>query len=106
VRDSSRSCHRDILPSLSLASALPLHRDNWVYAGVAVLGNSTCDKWTRTVPENGANNSFVFFARSNVPVFYSYRGDSSSTAGYLHSPNYDAFDISVCGCCAFYICVC
>ena len=25
---------------------------------------------------------------------FSYRGDTTSTAGFLHSPNYDAFDVT------------
>jgi hypothetical protein len=96
VREQERSCRRDVLPSLSgLPSALPAHRDFWKYDGQVVLSGRTCDKWSRTVPENGANNTFAFFAdESGNPVFYSYRGDSSSIAGFLHSPNYDAFDVS------------
>jgi hypothetical protein len=97
VRESMRFCHRDLLPSLTgLASALPQHLDNWTYVGQRTHNHVLCDCWVRQVPENNAVNNFTFFADSisGAPVFYSYKGDTSSTAGYLHSPNYDAFDVS------------
>ncbi len=78
IRDRVRSCRRDSLPKFELTSPLPAHTDSWIYQGPVRLFDVVCDKWTRSIPINGANNSFAFFADATTaaPVFYRLSGCS------------------------------
>ncbi len=93
VKDTKRVCERNLLPDLAgLASVFPQHTDGWVYQGV----QQSQDVWQRYVnTSTGATNNFTFFADAvtGQPLRYEYRGMTSTTAGYLHSPNYDYFAV-------------
>ncbi len=93
MRETKRVCEVALSSTFSgLASVFPSHTTGWAYNGTNGAG---VDIWTRNVPQHGANNNFTFGANATTgtPIFYEYVGFTSTTAGYLLSPNYDWFRV-------------